>query len=217
MLIGLGGVKGSGKDTAAFFLVDKYGFKRYAFADNLKLMCIEVFGLSPEQVFDPALKEVAFSAPFPFAPEHGLAIINYVAKVNGIYGDDTEMAMYTAVSKGAVFRNPREVMQFVGTEVCRTVYGPDFHANVVKHALEVNRDAKVVITDMRFPNERDLVKELGGITGLVMGRGGNSGDTHASETSLGTASDYDFVIDNSTSLEDLFAQVDGIVRFKPEV
>ena len=36
MIIGFTGVKQSGKDTAASFLVDELGFERHGFADKLK-------------------------------------------------------------------------------------------------------------------------------------------------------------------------------------
>lgn len=42
MIIGLGHQARVGKDTAAAILVDKYGFKRLAFADRLKAMALEI-------------------------------------------------------------------------------------------------------------------------------------------------------------------------------
>ena len=44
MIIGLTGYKGSGKDTAASHLVEKYGFTRVAFADKLKKSAAACFG-----------------------------------------------------------------------------------------------------------------------------------------------------------------------------
>lgn len=47
-LIGIAGTAGSGKDTAAKFL---NGYKRLAFADELKYKCMNLFGLTYDEVF----------------------------------------------------------------------------------------------------------------------------------------------------------------------
>lgn len=57
MIIGLMGEIGAGKDTAAQFLVESYGFKRLAFADPLKDMCAAMFGLSRASFDDRFIKE----------------------------------------------------------------------------------------------------------------------------------------------------------------
>lgn len=57
MLIGLVGKKGSGKDTAADFLVNKYQFEKKAFADPLKLVVQHLFLLEKDDLHDPVKKE----------------------------------------------------------------------------------------------------------------------------------------------------------------
>lgn len=57
-LIGITGRKGSGKDTIGKYLVEKYNFKRLAFADPLKDACKIIFGLTDEQLYDNKKKEV---------------------------------------------------------------------------------------------------------------------------------------------------------------
>lgn len=49
MLIGFTGLKGSGKDTAALYFVDK-GWKRLAFADPLKEVCRHLFNFNERQL-----------------------------------------------------------------------------------------------------------------------------------------------------------------------
>lgn len=46
--IGLSGKMRSGKDTVAEFLVDEFGFQRFAFADRLKELASELFGVRPD-------------------------------------------------------------------------------------------------------------------------------------------------------------------------
>lgn len=50
MLIGMTGLKGSGKDTAAAHLVAVHGFTRVAFADLLKESLAAFFGITMEEI-----------------------------------------------------------------------------------------------------------------------------------------------------------------------
>jgi hypothetical protein len=50
-LIGIRGGKGAGKDTTADYLVERYGARKYAFADDIKVHAIAAFDLRPEQVW----------------------------------------------------------------------------------------------------------------------------------------------------------------------
>jgi len=57
MIIGLGFKARSGKDEVGDYLVRAYGFKKVSFAAALKRGCMEMFGLTEEQVYGD-LKEV---------------------------------------------------------------------------------------------------------------------------------------------------------------
>lgn len=50
-IIGICGKKYHGKDTIANHLVEKYGYTRIAFADPIKDICQNIFGLSYEQLY----------------------------------------------------------------------------------------------------------------------------------------------------------------------
>ena len=50
MIIGLVGKAKSGKDTVADYLVQNFDFKKVAFADDLKRLCVDMFNLTDEQV-----------------------------------------------------------------------------------------------------------------------------------------------------------------------
>jgi hypothetical protein len=56
---------------------------------------------------------------------------------------------------------PRRALQLMGTEAGRNV----FHADIWMHALErrLNLEQDYVITDVRFPNEIELIHKLGGV------------------------------------------------------
>lgn len=57
MLVGVAGKAASGKDTVAAILKEKYGFKRLAFADELKRVARHLLGLTDEDVTDHEAKE----------------------------------------------------------------------------------------------------------------------------------------------------------------
>lgn len=59
--IALTGIAHSGKDTVANYLVDKYGFRKIGFADPLKRVTMELFGLTEAQVYNNTLKERALA------------------------------------------------------------------------------------------------------------------------------------------------------------
>ena len=56
-LIGVIGLKNSGKDTVGDYLVSQFGFTKYAFAHPVKQVCKTIFSLSDEQLEDRTLKE----------------------------------------------------------------------------------------------------------------------------------------------------------------
>ena len=49
-IVGFLGNKGSGKDTCGSYLVEKYGYVRYAFGDPVKEVCKNLFNLSEDQL-----------------------------------------------------------------------------------------------------------------------------------------------------------------------
>jgi hypothetical protein len=57
LIIGITGRKGSGKDSAANVLIEKFGAHRQAFADPLRQIGTILFGITEEEMLDRALKE----------------------------------------------------------------------------------------------------------------------------------------------------------------
>lgn len=57
MIIGIGYKAGVGKDTVAEHLARVYGFKRFAFADVLRDMCVSLFGWTQGDMLDRVKKE----------------------------------------------------------------------------------------------------------------------------------------------------------------
>ena len=57
MLIGFAGKAGAGKDTAAYHMLEKYGYKRTAFADPMKRALSEMMGWDRRWWFNRAWKD----------------------------------------------------------------------------------------------------------------------------------------------------------------
>lgn len=95
----------------------------------------------------------------------------------------------------------RKMLQQLGTEGGRDVYGDDYWTNQayawMRTLAETGYGNKFVITDVRFPNEAEFVRSLGGkVIRLEFGPGRHSvlsGEAaqHVSETALDNYSKFD--------------------------
>lgn len=97
--------------------------------------------------------------------------------------------------------SPRNAMQFFGTDILRKM-DEDFW---IKHMEQRLTEKLIVIPDVRFSNEIEVIKKRGGYILGIRGRGID--DTHESENQK---LKVDFMIDNSHSLDHLR---DEIVAF----
>ena len=98
---------------------------------------------------------------------------------------------------------PRHMMQTLGTEWGRHMIDGDIW---VKAFARLNAGKGVIVPDVRFENEAELVREHGVLIHLV-GRGGIEGN-HVSENAI-AFKPGDIVIDNSRDMAWLMSQVDG--------
>lgn len=141
-----------------------------------------------------------------------------------------EIAIQTPEQKNATYpmwgnRTGREILQQFGTDALRNNFDQDIW---VKRALYLpdpnpNGDAipkyaifdRVVFTDMRFTNEAEEIKKLGGIVIRIdrdeKGLNGKEA-MHQSETELDDYTEWDYILDNNGSLERLFEGVDTIMN-----
>lgn len=102
------------------------------------------------------------------------AVLHDAAQVERMVDGDLK-AVPTPVLGG---RTPRHAMQTLGTEWGRQLISPDFWVKLIEY--EARHHRKVVISDVRFPNEVDMIHRLNGEVALI-DRGLSPRDTHASE------------------------------------
>jgi hypothetical protein len=203
MIIGVCGFIGSGKDTIADYLVNFHEFRRDSFASTLKDAVSAVFGWDRE-LLEGRTKEAR----------------EWREQVDQWWADRVGMPNLT----------PRLMLQLWGTEVCREGFHDDIWIASLENKMRKSKDS-IVISDCRFPNEIKSIREAGGIVVWVQ-RGAlpnwydvavnaNAGNpdaqqtlknigVHVSETAwVGT--DFDAVVDNNGSIEDLYTQLRNLV------
>jgi hypothetical protein len=204
MIIGICGFIGSGKDTIADYLVNFHEFRRESFASTLKDAVAAVFGWD-RTMLEGRTKEAR----------------EWREQVDPWWAERLSMPTLT----------PRWVLQYWGTEVCRKSFHDDIWIASLENKLRNSKD-DVVISDCRFPNEIQSIKNAGGMIVWVKrgelpdwydtALGANNGivpdqellkklKVHASETAwVGT--EFDFVLENNTSIDELYLKIESLVK-----
>jgi dephospho-CoA kinase len=126
----------------------------------------------------------------------------------------------------------RTLLQFLGTDWGRKTIDPDIWINIMDKRLinqssiydtmkeysifnDYNED-NIFVTDARFPNEIELLKQHGfkicRIDATEENRisRGATNLTHASETALDNYTDYDYIIDNNEKIEKFYGKMEII-------
>jgi hypothetical protein len=177
-IVGLSGWARSGKDTAADYLVDNYGYTKFSFASPMKEAMYRL---------DPRIT------------------------INELSNTSLRIGVDVYGWEGLKERSPdvRGLLQRFGTEVGREMFGQDFW---VDYAMsQIPDGAKVVIADVRFPNEADAIKKLGGKVLRVEREGVTAVNNHASESALNDYT-FDVVITNNGTIDKLHSVMDLVVQ-----
>ena len=203
MIIGVCGFIGSGKDTVADYLQNFHEFRRESFASTLKDAVSAVFGWD-RTLLEGRTKEAR----------------EWREQVDTWWAERLAMPTLT----------PRWVLQYWGTEVARKAFHDDIWIASLENKLRTSKD-HVVISDCRFPNEIQSIRNAGGkIIWVQRGQlpdwyqlavDANKGSNvamnelkmrkiHASETAwVGT--EFDAIMDNNGTIDDLYKQAASIV------
>lgn len=96
------------------------------------------------------------------------------------------------------FKNTRELMQYIGTDLIRE-YNPDWHVNKTREIIINDLNKNYVIDDVRFPNERKMIEELGGTCWFIIRPKLDNVSNHLSETAL-KWQEFENLIINDNSL-----------------
>lgn len=176
--IGLSGYARTGKDTVANVLVTKYGYKKMSFAD-------------------PIRESLERLNPF-------LLVDSYV----GFIPTQTAVECHGWEELKTISPNSRNLMQRMGTEVGREMFGASFWID--QAIARIPDGSKVVFADVRFPNEADAIKSLNGDVWRISREGIGPTNGHVSETSMDSYV-FDTFIKNDGSVEELDSVVESLL------
>jgi hypothetical protein len=126
-----------------------------------------------------------------------------------LYGDDKEIV-------DCFWKDtPRNILQKVGTDCLRKGYREEVWVKSLERQVKRLAPADIAITDVRFINESEAVKEWGGLVIRILRDNAPAiaTDSHVSETSLDNYQMWDYTIRNDGTLEDLYKKVDEMLRF----
>lgn len=198
MIIGICGLIGAGKDTAADYLVNFHEFRRDSFASTLKDAVSAVFGWNRE-LLEGRTKQAR----------------EWREQIDPWWAERLNMPNLT----------PRLMLQLWGTEVCRKGFHDDIWIASLENKMRQSQD-NIVISDCRFPNEISAIRNAGGRV-IRIARGPDPEwfslarvdprmmpsvypGIHASEYSW-ASTEFDFIIDNNGSIEDLYRELKNLV------
>lgn len=197
-LIGLGGKLRAGKDAAADYLADTHGYHKLGMSDALNEALLKL---------NPWITGTVPNAVSVFGEEVRLTPIRY-----------QELHDAVGYVQAKTFPEVRRLLQVLGTEVGRDMIGQDVWVNIAEKRIKALLDAgvPVVITAVRFPNELEMIRKLGGtavwIERASEARGASEEVSgHASEQSV-SMRDFPRAIGNHGTLEELYVNVEALIE-----
>lgn len=199
-VIGLTGLAGAGKDTVADLLRTHCSARTLAFADALRGEVADAFCIDSAFLTRRSTKE---------QPLDALALNNCTDRAFVDRMVVHHMESGNPINPSAP-RSPRQIMQWWGTEYRRSQNDAYWVSKAHQHISWLSKSEQadlVVLTDVRFVNEANLVRRWGGQIWQIKRPGlGLAHGAHASEV---TGDHYapDAVIVNAHDIRHLQAQV----------
>ena len=104
----------------------------------------------------------------------------------------------------------RHIMQQLGTNFCRNDYGPNIFVDIIKNRIINKKLKRVVVTDIRFPNEAAMVQKFRNGKVVKVFRPGLELDQHVSEQLFDTIKE-DYIVENDSTKDMYFEKIDGLM------
>ena len=210
--------KSSKGATLEVHVAEALGIPIYILKDGELQPRITIVGVSgwarsgKDTIADHLVKDHGYTK-FSFATpmREALYRLNPKITVNELQSTPARIGVDVYGWEGLKERSPdvRGLLQRLGTEVGREMFGEDFWVNYALNSIPDG--TKAVIADVRYPNEADAIKKLGGKVFRVRRNGVVAANEHASESAL---NDYEFdsVIDNNADIHSLQSIVNWTIK-----
>lgn len=152
-IIGFAGRLRSGKSTLADICVE-HGYKKLYFALPLKNICASFLNVSVEEL--NKLKNDNENINLKINEEG----VKFFAKETDIPFD-----IVNSVIGEKEIKTVRDLLQVIGTDLIRS-YNMNWHIDRLKKMMSPNE--KYVFDDVRFPNEKQMIEDMGGTVWFVI-------------------------------------------------
>jgi hypothetical protein len=176
----------------------EHGYQKLYFALPLKQLCADLMGNSIDEL--NTLKNNNTNIEFNLHIDRCMKL----ATDSGI-----PFNFIWEICEGKTIHTVRELLQFVGTDIIRK-YNTDWHVNKIREMI--NPDLNYVIDDVRFPNEKKMIEELGGDCWFITRTTLDNISNHPSETSITLNDCWNRIIVNDNTLHYLLFKWDTFVN-----
>ena len=188
MIIGLVGRCRAGKSELAK-VCEELGYKKLYFALPLKQLCADILDISVDGL------NQAKNEGTDIGLHIGDDICTILSEETGIPFEQVKETCY-----GKTLNNVREMLQFIGTDLIRK-YDMNWHVNKLRAMID--EDTDYVFDDVRFPNEKKMIDDLGGECWFVVRPTLENVSNHESETSVTWHDCWNRIIINNDTLNTL--------------
>lgn len=171
-----------------------------AVADNLKFLCCKLLNRTYDELIQMKDDGTTFEAK---VDDYWVSTIKREINISD--------EIIRKEIGGRVFTNVREVLQIIGTDLIRK-YSPDWHINkTIEKIKSYGNDKIVVVDDVRFPNEKRKIEEIGGDVYFIIRPNYWDVSNHPSEKALKyTDFNDNHIIINEYSKEQMIAYFNAL-------
>ena len=112
---------------------------------------------------------------------------------------------------------PRKILQMMGTDLCRKHISKNIWINIMEKRIKnINSVINIVIADVRFQNEVDFIQHRC-LNSMVLKinryniiNNNTNIDIHQSETGIDSITNYSLLIENNSTLKELYIKIQCI-------
>lgn len=182
-----------------------------AYADQLKMICSSIFGIPVQRFYmNKSTAWICINKDFEYTeirPEQNIITAKEYYFNYERYHEDANKKYWMSL---------REILVYVGTYVLQESVNRSIFVNIVKNKIDEERrknpDLKyVIVTDNRFEHELDFINRNNGIM-ISIKRNAIKQLDNIAEHDLDDLNNYDYIIENNGTYDDLLKEIWDIVH-----